>query len=381
MKDLKLLISSLVTSQYKNDELIRCISDIFSDNKETAIRSYCRVCEILLCEGKSLSDYISSLTVRDDNALFTEYLRTHSELLRYNIRHDFTVLTSLSKISSYEFVGLLRERFQIPENVPFPMYENGSAEISFEEAEKYIALYGSAFLAYNKAFIYENNCLTGIEHFDKVKLSDLKNYELQRNAVIENTRRFIEGKRYSNVLLYGDRGTGKSCTVKAVVNEFQELRIVLVPKSSVPKLYDLFELLRGKPLKFILFLDDISFEDGDPDYAFFKQVLEGSVSVMPSNCAIYATTNRRHIIKETSDEHSNADARDEKASLADRFGLYITFMSPDKRTYLDIVEKIAADRNIEMDREELALLAERFAVRKGNRSPRTAKQFLDSLEK
>ncbi len=384
MKDIRLLISSMVTTQFKNDEAIRCFYHIFSDDKEKAVNAYSRLCELLLCEGKTLSDYISALTVRDENALFTEYLRTHSELLRYNIRHDFAVLSEIAQISAYELSSGIRSRFGIPENIVFPMYDNGNSEISFEQAEKYIESYGSSFFANNKAFIYENESFESVEHFDKIKLSDLKNYEVQRNAVIENTLRFIDGKRHNNVLLYGDRGTGKSCTIKAIVNEYSELRIVLVPKYSVLSLYRIYDKLRGLPLKFILFLDDMQFSDGDPEYSFLKQALEGSVNVLPKNCVIYATTNRRHIVKETlserADEHNAADARDEKASLSDRFGLYITFMSPDKTTYLDIVGKIADDKGIDIGREELFALAERFAVRKGNRSPRTARQFIDSFD-
>ena len=384
MKDIRILISSMVTSQFKNDEVIKCFCDVFSDSKETAVNAYSRLCEILLCEGKTLSDYISALTVRDENPLFTEYLRTHSELLRYNIRHDFSVLSEIAQINAYELSSDIRSRFGISENLVLPMYDNGNSEISFEQAEKYVEAYGSSFFANNKAFIYENDSFESVEHFDKIKLSDLKNYETQRNAVIENTLRFIDGKRHNNVLLYGDRGTGKSCTIKAIVNEYAELRIVLVPKSSIMSLYKIYDKLRGLPLRFILFLDDMHFSDGDPEYGCLKQALEGSVNILPKNCVIYATTNRRHIVKETlserEDEHNAADARDEKASLSDRFGLYITFMSPDKKTYLDIVGKIADDKGITLDREELFSLAERFAVRKGNRSPRTARQFIDSFD-
>lgn len=384
MKDIRLMISSMVTSSFKNDEAVRCMSDIFSDNKTDAVNAYARLCEILLFEGKTLTDHISALTVQDDDTLFKEYLRTHSELLRYNIRHDLAVLTELSRITAYELIGDIRSRFAIPENVSLPMYENGNAEIDLEDIEKYISSYGSSFFAYNKAFIYENDRLSGVDHFDKVRLSDLKSYETQRNAVIDNTLRFINGRRCSSVLLYGDRGTGKSCTIKAIVNEYPELRIVLVPKTSVMKLYDIYDRLRGIPFRFILFLDDMSFGDGEPEYGFLKQALEGSVCTIPDNCAIYATTNRRHLIRESSSEHSDehyaADARDEKASLADRFGLYITFMQPDKKTYIEIVSKIAEDRGIIFDPEELAKHAERFAVRKGNRSPRTARQFVDTLD-
>ena len=384
MNDFRLLISSMVTSSFKNDDVLRCISGTFSETRDKAVNAYSRLCEILLENGKTLSDYISALTVKDTTGLFNEYLRTHSELLRYNIRHDFSILSEISHITPYELIGELRARFDISENFAFPMYENGNADIDFEQAEKYIETYGNSFYANNTAFIYKNGELEKVEHFDKIKLSELKSYETQRKAVIDNTMRFINGQRYNNVLLYGDRGTGKSCTVKAIVNEYPELRIVLVPRSSVMSLYDIYDRLRGLPLKFILFLDDMSFEDGAPEYGFLKQALEGSVNVMPDNCAIYATTNRRHIIKETSsehdDEHYASDARDEKAALSDRFGLYLTFISPDKATYLDIVGKIAADRGINTENGELMLLAERFAVRKGNRSPRTARQFIDSVD-
>lgn len=384
MNDLKLLISSMVISSFKNDEVLKCMSDTFSDNRETAVNAYARLCEILLESGKTLSDHISALTVKENNPLFIEFIRTHSKLLRYNIRHDFTVLSELSGITAYEFIGELRARFSIPDNFVFPIYENGDAEIDFEQAEKYIETYGSSFYANNVAFIYHNGKLESVEHFDKVHLSDLKCYEFQKNAVIENTERFISGQKYNNVLLYGDRGTGKSCTVKAIVNEYPELRIVLVPRASIMSIYDIYDELRGLPLKFILFLDDLSFEDGSPEYGFLKQALEGSVITMPENCAIFATTNRRHIIRETASDHDHennaSDIRDEKASLSDRFGLYITFMSPDKATYLEIVKKIAEDRGIERDAEELERLAERFAVRKGNRSPRTARQFIDTID-
>ena len=384
MNDVKLLISSLVISEYKKDEAVKCLYDIFSDAREYAVRSYSRLCEILMLNRMTLSEYIYDLTVRDEIAVFAGSDYCTNDTVKRNLGHDIKVLAKLAKIPSESLTDDLRKRFDIPETVELPVYDCGNTDISFEKTCEYRSKYGTSFYAKNKAFIYENNSLSAVAHFDRIKLSELKNYETQRNAVISNTCRFIDGRRYSNVLLYGDRGTGKSCTVKAVVNEFPELRIVLVPKASIMRLYDIYDRLRGLPLKFILFLDDMSFGEGDAEYGFLKQALEGSVNTMPENCAIYATTNRRHIIKETasesSDEHHGADARDEKASLADRFGLYLTFMSPDKKTYLEIAEKIAADRGIDHDPQEFAMLAERFAVRKGNRSPRTARQFVDSLD-
>ena len=385
MDDIRLKISTLVMSGLKNDSAVKYIYDIYSGDEETAVKAYSSLCEILLSGGVTLSEYLYRLTTAADDMMFSEYMRTRSGLLRRNISRDINILAELSGLTSEALVNTIRERFSVPDTVTFPEFDSGNTAISFEDAVSYREQYGNAFFGENKAFIYENGMFRAASGFDGIRLSELKSYEIQRNAVIDNTLRLLEGRPHSNVLLYGDRGTGKSCTVKAVVNEYEKLRIVLVPRSSIASLYDIYDKLRYQPLKFILFLDDMSFEDGDPDYGFLKQALEGSVCVMPDNCAIYATTNRRHIIKETSseraDEHNAADARDEKASLADRFGLYITFMSPDKKTYLDIAARLAADRGIEIDRDELALMAERFAVRKGNRSPRTARQFVDTLEK
>lgn len=384
MNEIGMMVSSLTVERFKTDKAVVCISEVYSDDVNTAVNAYSRLCEILSGSGMTLSEYMCRLTVRDDEALFGEYLKNCSAVAEYNLEHDIDVLSELSKLTSEKLIDHIRSKFGIPDKITFPRYENGNIQISLEKAASYRRKFGTSFFADNKAFIYDNDSLRPVHNFDSVKLSDLKSYETQREAVLNNTRRFLDGKAYSSVLLYGDRGTGKSCTVKAVVNEYPELRIVLVPKGSVMKLYELCNKLSTNPLKFILFLDDMTFESGDPEYSFLKQALEGSVYVIPKNCAIYATTNRRHIIKETAsereDEHYAADARDEKASLSDRFGLYLTFMLPDKKTYIDIVEKLASDRKINIARDELVMLAERFAVRKGNRSPRTARQFLDTLD-
>ena len=187
------------------------------------------------------------------------------------------------------------------------------------------------------------------------------------------------------MLLYGDRGTGKSSTVKSIANEYTEIRIIQVPKSAISDIYRIYDIVKSNPLKFIIFIDDITFSEDDPGYSILKQILEGSVSVTPANCLIYATTNRRHIIKETEserkgDEMHAADARDENSSLADRFGLYITFISPDKKEYLDIVKQICDDRQVNISEDKLLVLAERFALKKCGRSPRTARQFVDMLQ-
>ena len=384
MQDLKLMREILVTGGYKNDELIQSFCGIVSENRETAIGSYSHICEILMLFGISLSDYIFRLAVNCGDVISDNYFKSNSEMLFTNIARDIKVLSEFSSITPEQIVSYFRDKFGIVNDIIFPVYQNGHTEITTESVLAYKRKYRSVVYAENKAFIYENGGLSPISDFDRITVEELKNYEVQRKAVTDNTLCFIHGNRYSNTLLYGDRGTGKSSTVKAIVNKYDELRIVLVPKESLTQLYKIYDILSAVPLKFIIFLDDLSFAGDEKEYGFLKQALEGSVRIMPQNCVIYATTNRRHIVRETysehADEHSASDARDEKASLADRFGLFVTFLMPDKKSYLDIVRKIAADRKLGIPVEKLELLAERFALRKAGRSPRAAKQLVDKLE-
>ena len=387
MNDFRLLISSLVTSSYKNDELLQCISGIFSENRENAVNSYTRLCELLLENGKTLSDYISALTVKDTTFLFKEFIRTHSELLRYNIRHDFSILSEISHIKSYEFIGDLRTRFNIPENFVFPMYENGNADIDFEQAEKYIETYGSSFYANNTAFIYKNGELETVEHFDKIKLSELKSYEAQRKAVIENTLRFINGQRYNNVLLYGDCGTGKSSTVKAIANEYacEGLRLIELKKKQLHEIPNIVEAISKNPLKFIIFIDDLSFEASELQYKKFKSVLEGGIEVQPANVLVYVTSNRRNLVKEMWSDRGDSgevharDGMEERQSLADRFGLTITFSAPDKKLYEEIVRSVAKKEGVDMDEETLLKEAVKWDARQTGRSGRSARQFVTHI--
>ncbi|MDS1030710.1 ATP-binding protein [Bacillota bacterium LX-D] len=267
-----------------------------------------------------------------------------------------------------------------------------------DKLQEFYWQYGSGIFAQYKAFLWEKNgqegYLRGIESPDPISFQDLIGYENQRSKIIENTLAFLNGYTANNLLLYGDRGTGKSSTVKALLNAYyvEGLRMVEVPKAYLLDFPKIIQQLRGLPQKFIIFVDDLSFEEQDESYTALKAVLEGGLEVKPSNVLIYATSNRRHLIKEKlsdrtgikagslDEEVRTTDTVQEKLSLADRFGMTIIFSAPNKNKYLEIVEGIAARRGIKIEKEELQQLALKWEMWYNGRSPRTARQFVDWLE-
>lgn len=385
MKNFDLSAALLCCSAYKNDPLIHDFCGIFCDNCAEVLRSYSSICERLLSCELTLSDYIFFLAAGGDNPLINAYIKSKTERLYSAVTNDLSILSEIASTSSQQLVEYIKERFPETSELRFPLFEIGDTMITTESVISYAERFGNRKFAENKAFSFENGVLVPVLKPDTIRLSDLKNYNVQRKKIIDNTLCFINGKKAQNALLYGDRGTGKSSTVKALVNEYPSLRVIQIPKREILNIYRIYDLVRDNPLRFILFIDDITFGENDEGYSFLKQVLEGSVSAMPSNCILYATTNRRHILKETVSERSGdemhaADARDENMSLADRFGLYITFTTPAKSEFLDIVHQIANDRGIDLPVDKLDSAAERFALKKCGRSPRTARQFVDMLQ-
>ena len=242
---------------------------------------------------------------------------------------------------------------------------------------------GCGCFAAHRAFLWRDGAMLPVEHPDPIRLSNLKGYEYQRRIAVDNTRAFLDGFEANNMLLYGDRGTGKSSTVKALLNEYagQGLRMIEMPKEYLRQLPDLTGHLAAVPMKFIVFIDDLSFSDNDDSFAALKAVLEGGLASRPDNVVIYATSNRRHLLRESfsarqGDEVHHADTVQEAVSLSDRFGITLTFLMPDKQRFLEIVEQIAADRGLDVDRQTLLNAAERWALERGARSPRYARQFI-----
>ena len=228
--------------------------------------------------------------------------------------------------------------------------------------------------------------IVAVHHPDPIRLSALVDYDREKKVILDNTRALLAGKAAANILLTGDAGTGKSSTVKAVVNELapEGLRILEVSKDQLHQIPAILDELTKNPLCFVIFIDDLSFAGDDDNFAALKAILEGSVSAKSANVVIYATSNRRHLVKETFSEREGDDVHlndtlQEIVSLSDRFGIHLTFYKPNMTTYLDIVHQLAANAGIQMDEAELNLLAERFATRRGGRSARGARQFVDSL--
>ena len=265
----------------------------------------------------------------------------------------------------------------------------------FDLVTAFYGAYGVGMFGLNRAFRIRN-CGSGMEFLpinntDKVLLKDMIGYELQKKQLVENTEAFVKGLPANNVLLYGDAGTGKSSSVKALINEYYDsgLRMIEIYKYQFRDLSAVISAVKSRNYRFIIFIDDLSFEENEVEYKFLKAVIEGGVETRPDNVLIYATSNRRHLIKETwsdrSDmEHQNdihrSDTLEEKLSLAARFGVAINYNAPNRQQYHDIVRGLAERQlHTDLSEEELLLLANRWEIRHGGVSGRTAQQFINYL--
>ena len=242
-----------------------------------------------------------------------------------------------------------------------------------------------------KAFVWERfdndneGHLREIVEPDPINISDLIGYETQKREIIDNTKSFLKGLPANNLLLYGARGTGKSSTVKAVLNEFymDGLRLIEVDKDQLRDFTKIIRLLKDKKQKFIIFVDDLVFDENEDSYSALKTILEGRVENKPDNIIIYATTNRRHLIVEKfidGEEINSKDTIEEKLSLSDRFGITISFFTPDQKEFLTIVDGLVDSRGLDVDKEYVHREALKWEKWHNGRSPRSATQFVDWLQ-
>ncbi|MBE0068573.1 DUF815 domain-containing protein [Thermoanaerobacterium thermosaccharolyticum] len=303
-------------------------------------------------------------------------------------------LETLKKLADVDLIGYVEEHlsFNMPpwENLINHSNKGDIADIldckSIDEIIDYYNKNGCGLFNRYRAFRWDNGELIGVENPDPVEFDDLIGYEEEHRIVIDNTNRFMRGLPASNILLYGDRGTGKSSTVKAVLNMYYKkgLRLIEVSRQDMMDLNKIINIISSRGLKFILFLDDLSFEENETEYKVLKSTLEGGIGKLPDNVIIYATSNRRHLIREYLDDSVQnelhlMDTKEEKLSLADRFGITITFMSPNQEEYLKIVESLAQKYGISLDMDTLKSESIRWCTWHNGMSPRSAKQFIDYI--
>ncbi len=348
------------------------------------VKAYSDFVSNLYRHHNDLSRYILTLILEDENIFMIR--KAHGldigEKMTECLRNELLSLEEIAQMTSEQIKKSIRYEGFLPD------WDNSPHDFVKEYQQRIdnIGRFGYGIYAKYYMFIVKEGNIVPVRYPDEVSLSELIGYEKQRQLIIDNTLALVNGKPALNVLLTGDAGTGKSSSVKAIANEYRDqgLRIIEVRKDQLRDIPSIIDSLSKNPLKFILFIDDLSFADNDDSFGALKAILEGSVSARADNIAIYATSNRRHLVRETfsdregDDVHRN-DTMQEIISLSERFGLRITFSKPTKSEYLDIVKGIAASKKLDISEEELEREAERFAVGRSGRSARAAKQLVDML--
>lgn len=360
----------------------------FMDFAKTAERidAYSRFVAEIYRDGGNLTDCVRKLVFEDENMYITAIAagQTVDPHITASVKRELDTLSLLAGISPKDFTDLLG-------GVSVAEFSSEQADLYAEYSARItdIRKHGYGIFASSGMFRLSDTGERRIEPIvsaDKTEIDSFTGYEEQRQRVIANTQAFVDGKPAANVLLYGDAGTGKSSTVKAVANLFfsEGVRLIELRKDQMSQLPFVMEKISRNPLKFIVFIDDLSFNRNDDTFSMLKAALEGSASAKASNAVIYATSNRRHIVRECFDDREGSDVHrndtmQELLSLSARFGLTVQFAKPDKTLYLQIVRELAQRKGITKDTQSLEIEAEAFALRRGHRSARCAEQFIDSL--
>ena len=351
----------------------------------------------LTCEKIGASEGASANHfARNDFEAFYELFHYDFSKLEQQLGIDcFSVLSNYHAISKPELmynknvsekVHTLSRRLADAKNV----------EEFFDGITRFYKDYGVGMFGLNKAF--RIHCPEGstqvefqaINNMDQVVLDDLIGYEIQKKKLVDNTQAFVEGRKANNVLLFGDSGTGKSTSIKAIVNEFydQGLRMIEIYKHQFASLSNVIAQIKNRNYRFIIYMDDLSFEEFEIEYKFLKAVIEGGVETKPENILIYATSNRRHLIKENWSDRNDvtvqngmhqSDTMEEKLSLVHRFGVTINYSKPSQKEYFDIVIQLARRLGVTMSDDEIRAEANKWELSHGGISGRTAQQFANYL--
>ena len=380
--------SFVVFNNILEDDVMKAFLNMIDIKEKSDIKKveeYSNFTRKLFEKSENFSDYIWNLIMFDENIYVRKLASKEiiSNMIKQCVLHELQTLQEIATITSQdirneiEYNGFMAEWST---NIEYDFNE------MYEERMEKLFTVGYGIYSNNIMFTYDKGKVVPVKYPDNIKLSSHIGYERERKRIIDNTYAFIKGKPAANVLLYGDAGTGKSSTVKAIVNEYanEGLRMIEVRKGDLLEIPKLIEELANNPLKFILFIDDLSFAKNNEEIGALKAILEGSVTAKTSNVVIYATSNRRHLVQESFSEREGDDIHrnetiQEQISLSDRFGLSICFSKPGKKEYLDIIHGLLEEYEVK-DIENIDMLAEQHAMSRGGRSGRTARQFVEYLK-
>ena len=348
----------------------------------------------LTCERKQRAFGSAERFALSDMKVFHELFHYDFSRIEKELGIDsFSIITDYKAISKREqlFNRNVSEKVRL---LSKELSEAEDAETMLNAVTEFYENYGVGMFGMNRAFRIRHDEGKDIEFIpirntDHVYLDDLVGYEIQKQKLRDNTEAFVSGRPANNCLLFGDSGTGKSTSIKAIINEYypKGLRMIELYKHEMRDLASVISLVKNRNYKFIIYMDDLSFEDFEVEYKYLKAVIEGGLEAKPDNVLIYATSNRRHLIRETwtdnndvdLDKHSS-DTLQEKMSLVNRFGITIGYMNPNKKEYERIVSVLAEKHpEIKMDKDALLLEANKWEVSHGGFSGRTAKQFIDYI--
>lgn len=370
--------------------LARLFAAIAHGDGESAIDCYTALFETVAAQGRdSLGGWLLD-RLRYGESPFAEAAARgeESEALSRAAEHDIGLFARLASLPCGEIKATIAALLPTDwtEAVAGLPEWRSEAPFDFPSMRRFYRVNGTGMFARYRAFTWSSSQLLPVERPDFVPEEELWGYRLQRDQVVANTRALIQGRQVNNVLLYGDPGTGKSATVKALlgVPGFESLRLIEVHKTDLGDFGQLLRQLAHRPQKFILFIDDLAFDQDDMTYSVLKSVLEGGLEPRPDNVAVYATSNRRNLVRQSfsdrrGDEVDINETVQEKTSLAERFGLRIPFTALNRNQFLEMVEELAQRKGVCCDREVLRAEAVKWEMRHPSRTPRTALQFLANL--
>ena len=426
----KIVSKLLMYGDMPKDSILMQLSDIFKQmdqdtqsRDELVTRIFTQVKHLLQVAtdygfDKNLwHNYLTYLLITDENpfSLTCEKVGANDGSVNFFAKGDFKAFKALfdfdfseieerlgidcfTRLSQYKAIG--KKELMYNKNVSEKVQalserleKTANEDEFFDVVTDFYKAYGVGMFGLNKAFRIASRTENHVEfcpinNMDTVMLDDLVGYEIQKKKLVENTENFVQGRKANNALLFGDSGTGKSTSIKAIVNEYydQGLRMIEIYKHQFKDLSNVIAAIKNRNYKFIIYMDDLSFEEFEIEYKFLKAVIEGGVETKPDNILIYATSNRRHLIKETWNDRNDmessnglhrSDTIEEKMSLVNRFGCQISYSKPSNKEYYNIVIGLAKKNGLDMSEEELMAEANKWELSHGGISGRTAQQFIN----